>query len=118
MKTILKIEELAMLALSLYLYTYLDMSWWWFAIFFLTPDVGLLGYLFGNRTGAYIYNIFHSKTIAIVLYLAGLIVGNHILQFTGLILFAHASFDRILGYGLKFADSPKHTHLDHLGEAI
>jgi hypothetical protein len=31
--------------------------------------------------------------------------------FTGTLLFTHASFDRILGYGLKYFDSFKHTHL-------
>ena len=32
----------------------------------------------------------------------------------GIILFGHSSFDRILGYGLKYTDSFKNTHLGSL----
>lgn len=114
MKYVLKLEEAAMLALSIYLFTYLDISWWWFLIFFLSPDIGLLGYLINNKVGAIVYNLFHSKTIAIMIYLSGLISGNEILQFAGLIIFAHSSFDRMLGYGLKHFDSFHSTHLGFL----
>lgn len=34
----------------------------------------------------------------------------------GVILFAHASMDRIFGYGLKYADDFKHTHLQEIGD--
>lgn len=117
MKTILKLEELAMLALAVYLFTFLDIAWWWFAVLFLAPDIGMLGYLVNNKTGAFIYNIFHSKVIAILIYFGGIFEGNEILMFVGLLLFAHSSFDRMLGYGLKFSDHFKHTHLDYIGNA-
>ena len=35
-------------------------------------------------------------------------------QLPGIILFGHASMDRIFGYGLKFSDNFKHTHLGNL----
>ncbi len=116
MKNVLKLEEAAMLALSIYLFTSLDIPWWWFAVFFLSPDIGLLGYLINSKTGALIYNVFHSKTIAIILYLTGLITVDQIMQFAGLIIFAHSSFDRMLGYGLKHIDSFHNTHLGRIGK--
>ena len=114
MKNILKMEEAAMLLFSIYLFTYLDISWWWFLIFFLSPDIGMLGYFINNKFGAIIYNIFHSKTIAVVLYILGSIEDNQILQFAGLIMFAHSSFDRMLGFGLKHFNSFHNTHLGSL----
>ncbi len=35
---------------------------------------------------------------------------------TGLILYGHASLDRIFGYGLKFGNSFQHTHLGWIGK--
>ncbi len=43
MQKILKLEELLMLALSVYLFTLLDYNWWLFAAFFPAPDLGMLG---------------------------------------------------------------------------
>lgn len=37
------------------------------------------------------------------------------LQLAGIILFAHAAFDRILGYGLKYERGFKFTHLGEIG---
>lgn len=34
-----------------------------------------------------------------------------------MILFAHASLDRVFGYGLKYADGFSHTHMGDIGDA-
>ncbi|HWA06616.1 MAG TPA: DUF4260 domain-containing protein [Ignavibacteria bacterium] len=115
MKNILKLEELAMLLFALYLYNQLDYSWWLFAAFFLVPDIGMLGYLVNAKTGAFTYNLTHHKAIAIGCYMAGLFLSIPVLMFTGIILFAHSSFDRVLGYGLKYSDNFKNTHLGTIG---
>lgn len=47
----------------------------------------------------------------------GAAVNNPALQLAGLILLGHSSLDRVLGYGLKYADSFKHTHLGWIGGA-
>jgi hypothetical protein len=73
------------------------------------------------------YNITHYKLIAIAVYLVGLYnplwyvhpsfsVGGQRSWFIniGLIMYAHSSMDRMLGYGLKYADDFKHTHLGWL----
>ena len=74
----------------------------------------MLGYLINTRIGAVAYNLFHHKGIALLLAALGYYFQNEMLLAVGLLLFAHASFDRIWGYGLKYPDSFKHTHLGSL----
>ncbi len=116
MKIILKAEELAMTAVAVYFLTRynLGMSWWIWARLFFSPDISMLGYLHNTKTGAICYNLFHHKGIAIAVTAMGFYFSNHICIATGILLFAHASFDRIMGYGLKFSDSFKNTHLGSL----
>ncbi len=87
--------------------------WSWFLLFF-TPDIGMLGYLVNTKVGAFFYNIFHHKGLAIAIAFAGYFLHNDITTAIGILLFAHASFDRVFGYGLKYADSFKNTHLGSL----
>jgi hypothetical protein len=114
MKTTLKLEELAQFGLGIYLFSLLPFAWWWFLVLLLTPDIGMIGYAFGNKAGAISYNLFHHKGVAISLYLLGIYFQNDILMLIGSILFAHAAFDRILGYGLKYEKGFKFTHLGDL----
>ncbi len=65
MKSILKVEEVFMFGLGIYLFSLLNYEWWWFLVLIFAPDIGMLGYLFGNRAGAIVYNLFHHKGIAI-----------------------------------------------------
>ena len=114
MKNILKVEELTMFLLSIYLFSLLDYAWWLYLLLILTPDIGMLGYLFNTSLGALTYNVFHHKGIAIFIGFLGLWWVIPELQLTGIILFGHSSMDRVFGYGLKFDDSFKHTHLGNL----
>jgi hypothetical protein len=114
MKTTIKLEELAMFLLGIYAFSLLDFAWWWFLALLLAPDIGMLGYLFGNKTGAVCYNLFHHKGIAILVFLAGIYFENQILQLAGVMLFSHASLDRIFGYGLKYEKGFKFTHLGEI----
>lgn len=112
----LKIEELLMFALGIYLFSLLDYQWWWFLVLILTPDIGMIGYLFGNKTGAFMYNLFHHKAIAIAIYLLGVYLSVSVLQLIGIILFAHSAMDRMMGYGLKYDKGFKYTHLGEIGK--
>jgi len=116
MKTILKIEEAAMTVVGIYLLTIynLNLSFWIWVFLFFTPDIGMLGYLVNTKVGAAVYNLFHHKGIAIILAATGYYLHNDVLTSIGILLFAHASFDRIMGYGLKYEDSFKNTHLGSL----
>lgn len=116
MKNILKVEELAQFILGIFLFSQLDFAWWWFPALILIPDIGMIGYAFNTQIGALIYNIFHNKGIAIAVYLAGMYLSNPILSLTGIILFSHSAMDRIFGYGLKYPDSFKNTHLGKIGK--
>ncbi len=118
MKITLKLEELAMFAISFYFVAQLPYAWWWFAALFLTPDLSMLSYLVSPKIGAMSYNIFHHKGIAIALVAIGIGLASSAVLFAGILLFAHASFDRMLGYGLKYPDSFTHTHLGTIGKAI
>jgi len=71
----------------------------------------MLGYLINNKTGAFSYNLFHHKGLAIAIFISGIYFQNEIVQLTGIIIFGHASLDRLFGYGLKYPDNFKHTHL-------
>lgn len=116
MKQLIRVEELLMFALGMVLFSWLDYAWWIFAALLFVPDVSMLGYLINEKTGAGIYNIFHHKGFALVLYFLGLFLGWEIMALLGVILFSHASMDRFFGYGLKFADSFQHTHLGWMGK--
>ena len=116
MKLILKSEEMLMFLLGIYLFNLLDFRWWWFLVLILVPDVGMVGYLFGNKVGAAVYNLFHHKGLAIAIYLLGAYLSQPMLQLVGIILFSHSAMDRILGYGLKYNKGFKFTHLGEIGK--
>lgn len=116
MKNLLKLEEVGQFLLSIALFSQLDYSWWYFPACLLLPDFSMIGYLFGFRTGAFIYNFFHHKLIAIAVIVIGYWYHNSVLVLIGIILLAHSSMDRILGYGLKYNDSFKNTHLGQIGK--
>ncbi len=116
MKTTLKLEEAAMTLISIYFLSIYNLGlsvWIWIFLFF-TPDIGMLGYLVNTKVGAIIYNLFHHKGIALALTITGYFMHNDILTAIGILLSAHSSFDRMMGYGLKYDDSFQHTHLGSL----
>lgn len=97
MNKLLKLEELAMFALSLWAFQITEISWWWFAGLFLLPDLGMIGYLLKEKTGAWTYNLYHHKGIAVFIFGFGFFLDNQILEIAGIILFSHSYFDRMLG---------------------
>ena len=117
MDTTLKLEELAQFALAAVLLYYqpLHFSWWVWIILFLLPDLGMIGYTVSPAAGAITYNLFHHKMIAILLLGIGYYADLPYFTLAGLLLYGHASFDRALGYGLKYADAFKHTHMGWIG---
>ncbi len=111
MKTLIRIEELFLFALSIYLFSRLNYDWWWFPLLLFTPDIGMAGYLINSEIGAFMYNIVHHRAISLLLYIIASINGIPVLQLIGIILFAHSSLDRVFNYGFKHRDGFKHTHL-------
>jgi hypothetical protein len=116
MNTLLKLEEAGKLLLSYILSILLGYEWWIFLVWFLAPDLSMVGYLINTKVGAILYNFFHHQGVAIIIGLIGLYLKNTDLQFAGAILFGHSAFDRMVGYGLKYSDSFKNTHLGVIGK--
>lgn len=100
-----------MLAISIAALYTLKVDWWYYLLLVLAPDISMLGYVAGNKVGAFCYNLFHHKGIAILIFAIGLIFDNEISVFTSIILFGHSSMDRMFGYGLKTNEGFKFTHL-------
>lgn len=118
MKHIIKTEELAMAIITIYLATllHLPISGWMYFIAFFSADISMLGYVINNKVGATMYNFYHHKGIALVVALIGLLINNEYVIFAGLMLLAHSSFDRMMGYGLKYFTGFKYTHLGNIGK--
>lgn len=115
MKNLLKLEEALLFLFSIFLFAKLNFAWWWYPVLLFAPDLSMLGYLGGAKIGALTYNFVHHKALGIGIFIAGTLLANQPLQLVGIILFGHSSMDRILGYGLKYEDSFKHTHLGLIG---
>ena len=116
MKNLLKLEEAGLVLLSIWLFKLTGFPWWYYPAFILLPDIGMLGYLASTRVGAVTYNIFHHKGLAVIIYMVGAYFSLPWVAVVGIILLGHSSLDRILGYGLKFGDHFKHTHLGWLNQ--
>ena len=117
MKFILKLENVGLFILSIFLFSMLKLEWWWFPACLLLPDLSMAGYIFGNKAGAVVYNLFHHQGIAILVYLSGIYLRNEWFQFVGIILFAHSAMDRIFGYGLKYFSGFNSTHLGKIDKS-
>ncbi|MFC6100346.1 DUF4260 domain-containing protein [Olivibacter domesticus] len=115
MNRLLKLEELGQFLLSMFMFSQLEYSWWVFPACLLLPDLSMLGYVINPRVGAGLYNFFHHKLLAIAVLVLGYWLDNQALSLSGIILFGHSAMDRALGYGLKFSDDFKHTHLGWIG---
>ena len=105
-----------MLGISNYGLYVLNADWWFYLLMLIGPDISMLGYLAGPRAGAFTYNIFHHKAVAIALFFLGFITQSWIWQVIGVVLFGHSALDRIFGYGLKYTSSFSDTHLGKIGQ--
>jgi hypothetical protein len=116
MKNLIRLEEAAQFILVIFALHLqpIPLSWWLWPIAFLAPDLGMLGYLINTTAGAFTYNLLHHKLVAIAVLVTGYCLQQPVLILAGLVMFGHSSFDRMLGYGLKYNDSFKHTHLGWL----
>ncbi len=116
MKIVLQLEEVALFLLGIFLFNHLNFEWWWFLALILVPDLSMIGYAFGNKVGAFLYNVFHHKGIALLIYGLGCYFSIEVVQLAGIILFSHSAMDRIFGYGLKYDKGFKYTHLCEIGK--
>lgn len=92
-------------------YGLLGTPWWLFLTLLLAPDVFMIGYLPGPRTGALLYNLGHTYLVPLILGALAFGLGTPILGAIALIWTAHIGMDRALGYGLKRPSGFNDTHL-------
>ena len=97
------------------LYARTGASWWLFAALWLVPDLSMLGYLAGSCRGARIYNAVHSYVAPGSLILCAILLHAEGLLPVALVWVNHIGVDRLLGYGLKYAEGFGWTHLGRLG---
>jgi hypothetical protein len=114
-RSLLRLEALALFCLVLGLYARESGNWLLFAKLFLVPDVSIAFYLFGQRVGAAAYNAVHSTLGPLMLAGFAVTAGQHLALTVSLIWLAHVGFDRALGYGLKYASGFSDTHLGRIG---
>lgn len=114
----LRLEALAVLAASLAAFASLGVSWWWFAALILVPDLSAIGYAGGSRLGAWCYDLVHTYVGPGALAVIGYLVGEPMVMAIAAVWFAHIGFDRLIGYGLKFAGSPRDTHLSRIAARL
>lgn len=112
---LLRLEGLAVAAMTAVLYARTGASWWLFAALWFAPDLSMLGYLGGGCRGARVYNAFHTYVGPVVLAVSALLLGAHDVLPVALVWANHIGVDRLLGYGLKYGDGPGWTHLGRMG---
>lgn len=110
-RLLLRIEGLAVALAAIILYARQDYNWWLFAGLIIAPDISMLGFLGGNRTGALVYNLFHTYAAPAILALIGFAADERALQAIAVIWAVHIGVDRTVGYGLKYATAFKDTHI-------
>ena len=110
---ILRAEAAALLAANLLLYNYLfPAAWGWFALWFFVPDLSLIPFaLPAKRLATTVYNVSHTYALPVLLGFASIYFHWIRTEQFACIWIAHISFDRLLGYGLKYPQSFKLTHI-------
>ena len=105
------LEGATLLAGALIAYTTTNQPWWLIPLTLLIPDISAVGYLGGARLGARLYNVAHVTALPAAAIALGCWQHVPLVAALGLVWLAHIGMDRLLGYGLKYNDSPQHTHL-------
>ena len=116
-RSLLRLEGLALFAGMTLLYAVWGGSWWLYLILFLAPDISFIAYLSGPRFGAMIYNAMHSYLIPVPLMTLGFGLEAPLLLSIAIIWLSHIGFDRALGYGMKYSAGFCFTHLGRIGRA-
>ena len=113
-----RVEGLAMFAFFTFMFFKTGVNGWWYPSLLLVFDVSMLGYVHGNRLGAFLYNLGHTSIMPITLLFIGRLVPS-ITMYTaiGFLWLAHIGMDRLFGYGLKLHKGFKHTHLGTIGKS-
>jgi hypothetical protein len=111
---LLRLEGLVLFGAALTLYVREDYSLLLLAVLFLAPDLSFVGLAGGPRAGAVAYDAAHTYVGPILLTSVALIAEWTTGVQLGLIWLAHIGIDRALGYGLRYPDAFRDTHLQRV----
>lgn len=115
---VLRAEGLAVLIAASAAYHQTGAGWPLFAVLFLAPDIFMLGYLVNRRIGAAAYNLGHTYLVPAAIAALGVWMQGPTVIGIALIWIAHIGFDRMVGYGLKYATGFKVSHLGGPATAV
>ena len=113
-RILLYAEGAAVFIAATALFFHYDHPWWLYLVLVLAPDLSMVGFLAGARTGALSYDVVHTYVLPVALAAAGVLFDADALVQVGLIWLAHIGADRALGYGLKYPSGFKDTHLQRV----
>lgn len=114
-KFFLQLEGVVLFVASLILFASTHQPWWWVPTLLFLPDIFMIGYARSAKFGAFTYNIGHTYLLPAMVTIYGLHGNRPLVLGVGLIWLAHIGMDRLFGYGLKYDDNFKHTHLGTIG---
>ncbi|EIT87366.1 hypothetical protein A374_00290 [Fictibacillus macauensis ZFHKF-1] len=112
--SIIRIENGMAFALSFVLYVRMDYPLWLFFVLLLAPDLTMIGYAMNQKTGARMYNVGHSFILPFLFVVCYVFFSNDYLLIIAIIWIAHICMDRLFGFGLKYKDSFKSTHIQKI----
>ena len=113
-RILLRLEGAAVAVAAVVLYFYADYPWWLLLLLALAPDLSMLGYLGGVRSGAVAYDIAHTYAFPVILGALGVVAETDAAVQVALIWMTHIGVDRAIGYGLKYPTGFKDTHLQRV----
>jgi hypothetical protein len=108
---ILRLEGATAAAVALFGYFSLGGPLWLLALLALAPDLSMLGYVAGPKTGSRVYNIGHTYTVPGIVGALGVWANVELAILVALVWIGHLGIDRLVGYGLKYETGFKDTHL-------
>lgn len=111
---IVRVENGMAFAISFYIYIQLGFPIWLFFVLLLVPDMTMIGYALNEKVGATVYNFGHNFTLPLLLTFFSFYFSNDYLLLISIIWMAHIFMDRLFGFGLKYQESFKKTHIQRL----
>ena len=95
-------------------YLYLEFPVWLFFLLLLLPDLSILGYLVNGTIGTTLYNFVHHLSLPTIIIILIILLDSMSYLAFPIIWIAHILLDGALGYGLKYKESFKETHLQKI----
>jgi Domain of unknown function (DUF4260) len=92
-RTLLRLEGLALFIGMTLLYGIWDGSWWVYVLLFLAPDLSFAAYLAGPKQGAILYNAAHSYLAPMALMTGGFATSSPLMLSLAMIWLAHIGID-------------------------